>query len=120
MHRHAFAFLVYGGREIAPLGYRDSLMGLSVTTPTNCEASPATPVPSVPLQDISATAYTPRPLGESVLLSVPAAAAFLGISVWQVRGLIAAGDLRVVKVGRKFYLRRKTLLRWAEVAEERA
>ena len=54
------------------------------------------------------------------MLSVPAAAAFLGISVWQVRGLIAAGDLRVVKVGRKFYLRRKTLLRWAEVAEERA
>jgi len=39
--------------------------------------------------------------------------------VWQLRGLIANGELPIVRVGRKLYLRRATLVRWAERAEER-
>lgn len=57
---------------------------------------------------------------ETLLLDIPAAAAFLGLTAWQIRGIIASGELPVVKVGRKFYVRRSTLLRWAERAEERA
>jgi excisionase family DNA binding protein len=52
-----------------------------------------------------------------LLLSIPEAAAFLGISIWTVRGLIQARTLPVVKAGRGFYLRRETLARWAEGAE---
>lgn len=51
------------------------------------------------------------------LLSVPAAASLLGVTTWQIRGLIATRSLPIVQVGRKFYLRRATLLRWAERAE---
>jgi hypothetical protein len=51
------------------------------------------------------------------LLSLPDAGALLGLSIWQVRGLIANRSLPVVQVGRKFYLRRMTLIRWAERAE---
>jgi excisionase family DNA binding protein len=51
------------------------------------------------------------------LLALPDAAGMLGLTVWQVRGLIANRLLPVVQVGRKFYLRRATLLRWTERAE---
>jgi excisionase family DNA binding protein len=51
------------------------------------------------------------------LLNIPDAAGVLGLSVWQVRGLISNRLLPVVLVGRKFYLRRATLLRWTERAE---
>ena len=52
-----------------------------------------------------------------LLLSVPQAAAHLGIGVWALRGLIADKKLPVVRVGRAFYLRRATLAKWAEGAE---
>lgn len=51
------------------------------------------------------------------LLDLSNAAGVLGLTIWQVRGLIANRLLPVVQVGRKFYLRRTTLLRWAERAE---
>jgi excisionase family DNA binding protein len=51
------------------------------------------------------------------LLNLPAAGSLLGLTVWQLRGLIASRSLPVVQVGRKFYLRRTTLLRWTERAE---
>jgi hypothetical protein len=51
------------------------------------------------------------------LLSLSAAGSFLGLTVWQLRGLISNRVIPVVHVGRKFYLRRATLLRWAERAE---
>ena len=53
------------------------------------------------------------------LLDIPTAAEFLGLTVWQMRGLLANGELRCVRVGRKIYLRRATLIRWEENAEER-
>jgi len=52
-----------------------------------------------------------------LLLDIPASGLFLGLTVWQVRGLIASGELHVVPVGRKLYLRRQTLSRWAEKTE---
>lgn len=55
--------------------------------------------------------------GSTELLNLSDAAGVLGLTVWQVRGLIANRLLPVVQVGRKFYLRRTTLLRWAERAE---
>jgi hypothetical protein len=51
------------------------------------------------------------------LLAIPAAAQFLGVTVWQLRGLIATRQVPVVQIGRKFYLRRATLSRWSERAE---
>lgn len=51
------------------------------------------------------------------LLNLPAAGSLLGLSIWQLRGLIASRSIPVVKVGRKFYLRRATLLRWTERSE---
>jgi excisionase family DNA binding protein len=51
------------------------------------------------------------------LLALPDAASLLGLSIWQIRGLIANRLLPVVQVGRKFYMRRATLLRWTERAE---
>jgi excisionase family DNA binding protein len=54
----------------------------------------------------------------SLLLSLEDAAPVLGVTIWQLRGLIASKELPVVIVGRKFYLRRATLLRWVERAEE--
>jgi excisionase family DNA binding protein len=52
-----------------------------------------------------------------MLLNIPEAAALAGLTIWQIRGLIATGELKIVRVGRKFYVRRATLLRWAELAE---
>jgi excisionase family DNA binding protein len=51
------------------------------------------------------------------LLNLSAAGSLLGLTIWQLRGLIASRSIPVVKVGRKFYLRRTTLLRWTERAE---
>jgi excisionase family DNA binding protein len=55
----------------------------------------------------------------SILLDLPRASSVVGVTVWQLRGLIASGEIPVVKVGRKLYLRRQTLVRWAERAEAR-
>jgi len=57
-------------------------------------------------------------LTNTELLNLPAAGDLLGLTVWQLRGLIASHALPVVKVGRSFYFRRATLLRWAERAED--
>jgi excisionase family DNA binding protein len=56
----------------------------------------------------------------SLLLDIRGAAALLGITPWQVRGLVATGGLNVVRIGRKFYFRRASLVRWTERSEERA
>ena len=53
-----------------------------------------------------------------LLLSIPDAGAFLGLTTWQVRALITDRKLPVVQVGRKFYLRRAALVRWTEGAEK--
>jgi excisionase family DNA binding protein len=64
------------------------------------------------------TTASTAPLG-SLLLDLKGAASFLGVTVWQVRGLIADKQLPVVRVGRKFYVRRASAIRWAERAEVR-
>jgi excisionase family DNA binding protein len=55
----------------------------------------------------------------TALLDIAGAAKLLGLTPWQMRGLLASGELRCVRVGRKIYFRRATLLRWAEVTEAR-
>lgn len=57
------------------------------------------------------------PVKDPLLLNVPAAASLLGISTWQLRGLIADKQIPVVKVGRKLFLRRATLQRFVENEE---
>jgi excisionase family DNA binding protein len=56
---------------------------------------------------------------DSFLLDLPAASSAAGLTVWQLRGLITSGEIPVVRVGRKLYVRRATLQRWAERAEAR-
>lgn len=51
------------------------------------------------------------------LLDIPGAARFLGLTPWQIRGLLSNGELRCIRVGRKLYIRRATLIRWAESSE---
>jgi excisionase family DNA binding protein len=53
----------------------------------------------------------------SLLLDLQGAAYFLGVTPWQLRGLVAVGELPVIRIGRKFYFRRATLTRWAERSE---
>jgi excisionase family DNA binding protein len=55
----------------------------------------------------------------SLLLNLPAASSVVGLTTWQLRGLISNGEIPVVRVGRKLYVRRQTLTRWAERAEAR-
>ena len=55
----------------------------------------------------------------SLLLDLPGASSVAGLTIWQLRGLIATGEIPIVRVGRKLYLRRATLVRWAERAEAR-
>ncbi len=55
----------------------------------------------------------------SLLLNLSTAAPVVGLTVWQLRGLIANGEIPVVKVGRKLYVRRATLVRWCERVEGR-
>ena len=70
--------------------------------------------------DASAPQATAKGGDTSLLLDIKDTGRFLGLSPWQVRALISDGSLMIVKVGRKFYFRRTTLVRWAERAEERA
>jgi excisionase family DNA binding protein len=53
------------------------------------------------------------------LLDIAGAGKFLGLTSWQIRGLLASGELRCIRVGRKIYFRRATLVRWAELSEGR-
>ncbi len=55
----------------------------------------------------------------SLLLNLVQASPVVGLTTWQLRGLIANGELPVVKVGRKLYVRRATLVRWCERMEGR-
>ena len=66
-----------------------------------------------------ATVESPAVNSNSLLLNLSTAAPVVGLTVWQLRGLIANGELPVVKVGRKLYVRRATLLRWSERVEGR-
>jgi excisionase family DNA binding protein len=58
----------------------------------------------------------PQP-DSSLLLDIPSAASFLGLTPWQIRGLVYNHELPRVMVGRKIYLRRAALTRWADRAE---
>jgi excisionase family DNA binding protein len=60
----------------------------------------------------------PTPKSDSLLVTVPEAASLAGLTVWQIRGLIATRQLPIVKIGRRFHIRRATLIRWAERAED--
>jgi excisionase family DNA binding protein len=53
------------------------------------------------------------------LLDIPDAASFLGLTAWQMRGLLANGELKCVRVGRKIYFRRASLIKWAELCDGR-
>jgi excisionase family DNA binding protein len=68
-----------------------------------------TPSPAIPV-------VTPT---STLLLDLPAASAVIGLTVWQLRGLITNGELPVVRVGKKLYIRRTTLNRWTERAEQK-
>lgn len=61
---------------------------------------------------------TPEP-ASAHLLDIAGAGKFLGLTSWQIRGLLASGELRCIRVGRKIYFRRPTLVRWAEISEAR-
>jgi excisionase family DNA binding protein len=69
---------------------------------------PAHTQPNVPTKDPGF-----RVEGFPVLLGISEAAKFLGLTCWQIRGLIARKALPVVEVGRAFKLRRATLEKWA-------
>jgi hypothetical protein len=71
------------------------------------------------MESISAVPAVPAANPNSLLLNLSTAAPVVGLTVWQLRGLIAGGELLVVKVGRKVYVRRQTLTRWAERVEGR-
>ena len=54
---------------------------------------------------------------DPLLWDLKKAATEAGLTVWQLRGLIARGELKVVDVAGKFYVRPGTLTRWVERAE---
>jgi len=66
---------------------------------------------------IAVTNSQPPARDNALLLDIKGASAFLGLTLWQIRGLISSQELLVVKVGRKLYLRKATLARWAERVE---
>jgi excisionase family DNA binding protein len=71
-----------------------------------------------PILDGVERPITTKGTGTALLLDIQDAADFLGLSPWQIRGLVTADELKVVRVGRKFYFRKQALVRWAERAEE--
>ena len=56
----------------------------------------------------------------TLLLDLKRSAAMAGLTVWQMRGLIARKEIMPVWIGDKLYIARKTLIRWVECAEEAA
>jgi excisionase family DNA binding protein len=54
---------------------------------------------------------------DPVLLTVLEAASLVGLTVWQIRGLIATRQLPAVKLGRRFYIIRSMFVRWTKTAE---
>lgn len=75
-----------------------------------------------PTQSI-ATLNSPTPLpsenAKALLLNIPEASALVGLTPWQLRALISDNELNVIRVGKKLYLRRASLIRWAERAEQK-
>ena len=67
------------------------------------------------MESVLTTAATSA--ADSLLLSFKQASPLLGLTEWQIRGLVANGDLRCVRVGKRLYLRRKTIERFVENAE---
>lgn len=61
----------------------------------------------------------PQQAEVSALVDIRGAGKLLGLTYWQTYALIKNGELPVVTVGTKFYLRRATVLRWAERAERK-
>lgn len=69
---------------------------------------------------VSTAQTTPeRKTDTAHLLDVSGAGEFLGLTSWQIRGLLTSGELRCIRVGRKIYFRRATLVRWVEISEGR-
>ena len=64
-----------------------------------------------------ATVESPAVPASPDLLNFSKAASALGLSIWQVRGLVADNAFPVVRVGKRLYVRRATLTKWAERAE---
>jgi hypothetical protein len=58
-----------------------------------------------------------NPAANSLLLKFKQAVPILGLTEWQIRGLVASGDLKCVRIGKRLYLRRKTVERFVENAE---
>lgn len=55
---------------------------------------------------------------EPLLLSLREAGSLAGLTIWQIRDLITRREINHVWVGDRLYIRRATLLRWAEQAEQ--
>ena len=55
----------------------------------------------------------------SLLLSFKEAAPILGITVWQIRSLAADGEIPVIRIGNRLYLRRRTIEAFVENSEGR-
>jgi excisionase family DNA binding protein len=72
----------------------------------------ATSIPS-PTPEANPASANPN----SLLLNLAEASPVIGLTVWQLRGVIASGELPVVRVGKKIYVRRAALTRWVERAE---
>lgn len=60
----------------------------------------------------------PTPIPDGDLLNIEDAGKLLNLKVSQMRGLLAKGELKRVKVGKTFFFRRSSLLKWADRAEE--
>jgi hypothetical protein len=63
------------------------------------------------------SAHPPERSNPNRLLKLKEAGDEVGLTIWQIRGLIATQQLPVVRVGRKFYIRLQALNKWAERAE---
>lgn len=59
----------------------------------------------------------PTEVNPTTLVDVAGAGKLLGLTTWQVRGLIKTREIPIVQVGNKFYMRRAALARWAERSE---
>jgi excisionase family DNA binding protein len=51
------------------------------------------------------------------LLKIDDAAPIAGLTAWRLRTLVSRGELPVVRVGRRLYVRAETLNKWAKHAE---
>lgn len=68
------------------------------------------------VQQLQQTTASAAPQG-SLLVDYKGASSYLGLTIWQLRGLVSAGELPIVLVGKKHFFHRKTLAKWAERSE---